>query len=218
MTAVQPIAVRLSRAAELRLGWLLFGQLAVVCVVKLSRDIGSDLAWISHVALLLAAIGLTVRSPLMLTTALTCVLVPHAMWLLDFAGWMAIGTFPLGVCGYLADADVWTWSATLHHFYLMPLLLFCFARERRVPPTTLPLAVAIFVSLGLLGRTVLSPARNVNYAWSLLPTVDHPALSWFNALPNSVYLPLLTAMVTGLCFLPAAWRLRAWSHQTLSHD
>lgn len=193
------------------IGGLLLLQFAAVCLIKCARGIGEDIGWLSHVALLMTAVGLVFRRRLLVSAAFVCVLVPHTVWLADFAGWLLTGTFPMQIAGYLADGDIWTWLATLHHFYLLPLLLMLFVRDRWFPQEAFPLSVAVFVYLSLVSRIALPPGSNVNYAFSVELGVANPLALWMNDLPEYAYLLALNGMMTALAFLPAAVLLRRWS-------
>ena len=190
------------------LGAILLLHFLVVCGIKWGQGGPAEILWMSHIALLLTGLGLCLRSPRLVATALVAVLIPHAIWLFDCGVGMTLGRFPLGICAYLESADWWTWIATLHHFYLVPLLLFLFARVRRVPREAFLAAVALFLYLTVVGRVCLPPMNNVNYAFLLLPGVDLPAVHWFNGLPRGLYLLALNAVMGGLVFLPTALLLK----------
>jgi hypothetical protein len=152
--------------------------------------------------------GLLLRSALLVSTALTSILLLHALWLLDAALGLATGTFPLRATGYLADAPVWIWLATAHHFYLGPLLLLLVLRARSYTMAALPAAMLLFAVLTLVSRWALPAVSNVNHAFTLLPTWRHPLGHSISRLPAAAYLVALNAVAAGLFFLPAAVLLR----------
>lgn len=185
------------------LGGALLGHYIFVVGLKLSRGRPEDLLWMSHVALLLAALGLLTRRPRLLSTALTCVLLLHTMWLVDAAVGLTAGLFPLGIATYLADADALTWIGTLHHFYLVPLLIVLVVRCRCFEPAVLAAASALFAVLSILSRCLTPPSVNVNSAFGL-PRWDLPVFDLVSGLPAVPYLLALNAIVTGVFFFPAA--------------
>lgn len=198
------------------IGAVMLLHFAVVFGVKVAFDISGEILWMSHVSLLLAGLGLLLQTPLLVTTALTTSFVLHSFWLIDALWWMAFGTFPMGITTYLETAGLWTWVATSHHFYLVPLLLIIVARLRKFPPETLLASVAVFLILTILSR-FLDPARNINYAFGVKTTLDSAFLNWANRLPGGIYLPGLNAFVSALMFVPVTMLMRAWINRSRPH-
>jgi hypothetical protein len=193
------------------LGVLLLVQFVLVCVGKLGPGKGEQLFWMSHAGLLLAAVGLLTGWQLLVSTALTCVMVPHVAWLADAAILAMRGRSPAGIAAYLQNADAWTWLATVHHFYLVPLLLIVLARDHLRPWASLLAATVIFTGLALISRAVLSPAHNVNYAFRMFAAADHPLVAAVNGLPGWAYMLVLIGGGMVFMLLPGAAVLRGLS-------
>ncbi|MCP4249758.1 MAG: hypothetical protein GY778_22170 [bacterium] len=195
-----PIGGRHGRA----IGLFLLADFAVVCGIKIALGISGEILWMSHMALLLAGLGLAFRSTLAVTTALTAALVLHGIWLFDWACWQISGGFPLGVTNYLADATPWVWIATAHHFYLTPLLVLFIIRHRQYPREALLAAIALFLALTSISRGWLSPTDNINFAFGLSVDLDHPFVHWANRVPGPVYMLGLNLFVALVMLGPTA--------------
>ncbi|GMU22956.1 MAG: hypothetical protein AMXMBFR13_30400 [Phycisphaerae bacterium] len=190
------------------IGAALLCHFAGLCTIKLAFGITHEIWWMSHLALLLGGAGLLLRSVPVVATALTAILMPHIIWLVDCVGWLASGEFPLGMTCYLANANIWTWIGTMHHFYLGPLLAWAVLRHGQYPARALANAVIIYLYLVIGCRALLSPAANVNFSYGLPGQFDWPAVHWVNRLPGAVYLLVVTAFMSLAMFLPTALTLR----------
>ena len=157
--------------------------------------------------------GLVLRSHFMVGVSLTCILLPHSIWLADFVSWMLLGVHLLGITVYLDRADAWVWLATAHHFYLAPLLVIVFILHGSYGPAILPAAVIMCLMLTIASRAMLSAGENVNYAFRLLPSVDQSFLKWVNALGPLPYLVVLNAFVIATMLLPTSAILRTIARQ-----
>lgn len=194
-----------------RLGIFLAVHALFVIVVKVCHGTPWQLLWFCHVSLALAAIGLLTRSKLILATALTNVFVLHSLWIIDFTIGCATGSFPIAFSEYARDLDGWDWIASLHHLYLLPLLLWLFWRERDYPREAWLISATLFVLLLLPCRGLLSPAQNVNYAYFIPETLELYGASTLNQLPGDLYLFGLHVVVNVLAFFPAASALNAFA-------
>ncbi len=190
--------------AEQWTGVALLVHFAIIVAIKLRTGNGAELFWISHVALLMAGVGLVWGSPVLWTAALTNIFMLHILWLFDFFGWLIAGWFPLGGCEYMIAAGTATWFATLHHFYLLPLLLLLFARQRRYSLEAPLTATAVFVYLTIVSRAFLPAGVNVNFAFRVTSATRNPVSLWVNSLPDAAYLPAVNAVAVCLFFLPVA--------------
>jgi hypothetical protein len=192
------------------LGVLCLLQFALVCVIKTRTGLAPEILWLSHVSLLLAGGGLLLPSARLLDLALVAIFSLHSVWLLDFACGFALGVFPLAVTRYLQGGDPATWVATIHHFYLMPVLCWNFLRRARThAPRGSCLeswlaATAFYLWLSCTSRWLGPPALNVNFAYGVLTAIGHPFLAWANGLPAQPYLLGLNAFVSLVFFLPPA--------------
>jgi len=201
-------ALRLSTPTRRALGGLMLAHFGLIVAVKIATGVAGEILWMSHIGLLLAAVGLLLDSPLLVATALIDVLVLHGLWLTDCIAWMLTGVFPLGITTYLRTAGAATWAATAHHFYLVPLLL-GIVRPRAVrTPDTLLAAIAVYLLLTVISRACVQPALNVNFAFGVNFGPQVPLLEWGNRQPGTIYLPLLNAFVAVVMLTPAFIFLR----------
>lgn len=204
MSASPPEAQLLPGRLDRWMGYALLAHFAAICTIKVLTGCGEEILWMSHVGLLMTGVGLVSRSILLVTTALTCILVLHSLWLADCISWWVTGVFPLGIATYLPEADAWIWVATAHHFYLAPLLLVIVLRNRQWPEETLLAAAAVYLFLTVISRAVLTPGANVNYAFGLLTAIDHPLVDLADRVPGSIYLLGLNSFVCTFMFAPVA--------------
>lgn len=200
------------------IGALVSLHFAIVCGIKLQQGIRADVCWMSHVSLAFTGAGLILRSRSLLSVALIGVLIPHAIWLLDCFGWVLLGSFPLGITGYLEDADARTWIATAHHFYLIPLLLFVVVRWRVFVPGAFPWVVLLFAVVSVYSRFVLPEARNVNSVFVLLPSVDLALVRRLNALPTVPFLVFLNLWVSLVMLWPTVRLMRRYAGNEIEQD
>jgi hypothetical protein len=189
-------------------GAALMINFAVVAAACIQLRVQEQVWWMSHVALLVGGTGLLLRSPILMSTALAGVLVPHALWIVDWICGFGFGVHPLGVTHYLHDAGVLMWVKTLHHFYLVPALLWAVALERRYAAGLVPTAVGLFIVLTLVSRLLLPPASNVNDAFQILPRVDSPLIAWLNQLDGWRFMVVLNAGAFFVVVLPADMVIR----------
>lgn len=185
------------------IGAVLLAQFVLVGLIKHHQGVTVEVLWMSHAGLLLGALGFLRGSLILIGTALVGTLLLHSVWLFDCLAWVATGRFPLNVTAYLATAPALSWVATSHHFYLVPLLAVTVIRAGRLPPESLPGAIALYFVLTIAGRALASPALNVNFAYGVLSNIRMSWLDALNLLPGPAYLLILNLGVTALFFLPA---------------
>lgn len=185
------------------MGTLLLFQFVVMVIIKLATGLEQEIAWISHVTLLTAGFGLLLKVDLLVASSFVAIAVLHALWLADCFAWLATGSFPLGVTNYLEIADFWVWLSTVHHFFLLPILMIAVRRLQGWPAESLLLTVAIYLLLIVFSRGFLDRQLNVNYAFGVLTAIDHPLVHLANRLPGSIYLLGVVSFVTAFIFTPA---------------
>ncbi len=190
----------LSRAV----GVILAAHFAFACSVKMHSGTPWQLLWFCHVSLALAAVGFLVKSNLLKATALTNVLVVHSLWSVDFVAGYTFGTFPFSFSEYVRGTDLTNWLVSIHHLYLLPLLLWSFWQERRYPYEAWLISATLFVLVMLASRSLVSPVENINYAYYVPDSVRLIGLSSLNELHGDIYLLGLHAVANVAAFLPAA--------------
>ncbi len=190
-------------------GILLLAHFLFVCLVKVGYGTPWQLLWFCHLSLGLAAVGVLTRSTLLKATALTNVLVLHSLWIVDFLYGSVAGTYPFALSAYVADIDVVSRLASMHHLYLLPVLLWKFWRDREYPREAWLVSATLFVIVMLASRSLLSPAENVNYSYFIPDSLRIYGVSTLNDLPGEVYLLGVHSIVNLIAFLPAAIVLTA---------
>ena len=188
-------------------GFVLATQCALTCILKFIQGQPVELAWLCHVTLLLAAVGLILNRPMLIHAALIAVLGPHSLWLLDLMGSWLLGHSPFGITAYLTGEPWWVWLSTAHHFYLMPMLLWVVLRSGDRPRGAVWLASVIYLYLTVFSHAFLPATDNVNYAHGLFGAVEFGLLDHLNRLPDALYLLLLNLITTAVFFAPAGWVL-----------
>ena len=215
MTAPGASARALPVAVTAALGAAMLAHVGFLVAIKLGQGLNHELWWLSHIGLAVAAGGLLLRSHALRNAALIALLWPHGIWLFDSAIGLLTQRFPLGLTGYLATADATTWIATAHHFYLLPVLVLLFARERRFSWDSLVIAAALLIVLTVSSRAALPATMNINMSHRLLANVEAPLIRWTDTLSGSAYLALINTWVILLFFLPAAMVLHRWSGRSV---
>ncbi|GJM23824.1 MAG: hypothetical protein DHS20C16_02390 [Phycisphaerae bacterium] len=197
--------------ASLILGAVLLFHFVLVVIIKIRIGQPTDLLWMSHVGLATAAFGFFLNKPVLVTAAFIELLALHSLWLYDCLTWMIAGSFPMGLATYLVDANVWVWTATAHHFFLLPLLLIVVRFRPARPLEALLITIATYLVLTCVCRAFTSPALNINYAYGVRISWEHWFWSWTNRNSNGpFYLLGLNAFVGLVMFLPAYGLVRHW--------
>lgn len=196
---------------ERLLGAMMLAHFAVVCGIKIARSVPEEIWWISHISLAIAGGGLLAGSPLLRASALTNVFVLHSVWIVDCVIGLIFNVFPIGVANYMREADTWVWLGTVHHFYLLPVLLALQIRDRAYPVIALGLSAALFCFLTITSHFGLPPQSNVNYAFVIRFVPRNPIVIWANTLPPAGYLLALNVFVSVCIFFPTAVLFRRFS-------
>ncbi|MEM7625128.1 MAG: hypothetical protein AAF333_05815 [Planctomycetota bacterium] len=190
----------------------MLGHFALQAGLKVQSGTGAEVVWVSHTGLRVAGLGLILRSQTLIAATFIAMWAFQTVWLADLAGLIATGTAPLGMVGYLQDADAWTRIGTSYHGYLLPVLGVVVWRWRVYDRAAWPMAIAFFITLTLLSRLLLDPVANVNSAFHLhFGETPLQGFGWVNDLPPPLYLPTLNALVAVFLQWPAAIVLRGWA-------
>lgn len=161
--------------------------------------------WFCDVALLVTLIALWAKSPLLASTQAVAIVLPQALWVIDFLIVLAIQESPLGLSGYMLDPQIplFVRGLSLFHGWLPFLLVWLVYRlgyDRRALLVQTVLGGVVLVLSALLAPWPVpaDPAGpgNVNKVFGpddLAPQTWMPQWQWvailMAAYPLCVYLP-----------------------------
>ncbi len=185
-------------------GLLMLAHFGALAYFKRAHHIEGELLWFSHAGLLLGAVALLARSAPLVSIAFTLVAGFHALWFVDAAIGLATGDFPVGGTRYLMAADDATLALTSHHIYLVPVLAAFLVSRRAFPMSSIPIAALVVLGLAAASRLTLPAPMNINFAHTVMPDSETPALVWFNALTTPAYLGVHAIFCTLVFLLPGA--------------
>lgn len=109
------------------LGCFLLITYILLAVAWCRRYNPGQLLWFCDIAVLLTALGLLFRSPLLVTAQLTAVVLFHAVWNFDFWSTLVFGYVPIGSTSYMFYADIGLLEkglSLLTHVFIVPIALF----------------------------------------------------------------------------------------------
>ena len=175
------------------IGLFLLLHLILLIIDRINYNILFNLLWISHFALLIAAIGFFTRNNFILSGSLVSVLVVHGIWIIDYASLILTGNSLTGYTLYMLDLSLYRKLITFHHIYLIPLLLWALWKQRKISKYGWILAAALFAVLSLLTFIFTPIAYNVNCAHSICSEIKviFPFTSFLDNLHPVAYLILL---------------------------
>lgn len=142
--------------------------------------------FLCNIGVILTAVGLIVRSRLLISSQAVAAPVIAVVWALD-AGWkLATGDFLFGGTAYLWDPAYPLLARLLSLYHLAwPLLLWWVLRRTGYDPRGWALQSCIAALAILAGRWWAPAAENINYAWTdpffgvqLGPIPVHLLVSW----------------------------------------
>lgn len=189
--------------------WLKFafsGFLAIMIPVYWVNYGPTNFLYFCDVALLFALVGIWREDALLVSLPAVGILIPQALWCLDFAVELCGGTLT-GMTGYMFDPNHSLFLRGLSFFHgWLPFLLFYMVRKLGYDRRALPLWSILSVVLCGIAFFLLPPAgaelanpnlpRNVNYVFgfddakpqSLLPPLAYLG-AWIAALTTIVFVP-----------------------------
>jgi hypothetical protein len=109
------------------LGCLLLIAYIMLAVSWCRRYNPGHLLWFCDIAVLLTAIGLLLRSRMLLTAQLTGVIFYHALWNIDFWSALTLGYAPIGSTTYMFYAELGLFEKSLSlftHVFIVPVAFF----------------------------------------------------------------------------------------------
>ena len=177
------------------------------------RDYGpTNFLYFCDVALLLTLISLWTGNMLFASAGAVGILLPQALWMLDFLGGI-VGLPLTGMTAYMFNDDlpIFTRFLSLFHFWLPLLLVYLIWRhgyDRRGAMLWWPLATFLLILCYLIAPPPPAPADNpglpvnINYVYGLS---DAAPQDW---MPPLVYFLLLLIILPALIFWPTHWLLK----------
>ena len=179
----------------------------------------TNFLYFCDIALIMTLFALWLESPLLVSAAAVGIVLPQALWAIDFIA-TGIGWPLSGMTGYMYDdaLPVHARFLSFFHFWL-PFFLLWLLRRTGYDPKGLPLwtviaLVAVYICYFFLPAPP-APANNpglpvnVNYVYGFS---DQAAQTW---MPPLVWFFLLQAVLVGLIFLPSHWLLKRLYHPAI---
>jgi hypothetical protein len=174
----------------------------------------TNFLYFCDVALLLTLAGVWLESALLVSMPTVGILLPQALWVIDFAGNLA-GIHVTGMTDYMFNPHrpLFLRSLSLFHGWLPFLLVFLVARlgyDRRALKIWTLLAWALCLLCYFLmppaGAHLADPRLpvNINYVWGFS---DDAPQSW---MPHGVYLVVWMLALPSIAYLPVHWLLNRW--------
>ena len=187
---------------------LAYSAFVAVLIPSYWRQYGpANFLYYCDFAAVVTVAGLWLESPLLLGTQAVAVLVPQAVWCVDFLASLLGGRL-LGMTDYMFNPQyrLGTRALSTFHGWLPFLLLWAIRRvgyDRRSLLVQLPVGVALLLACYLL----LDPAHNVNYVFG---PGEGTRQTW---MPPLAWLAVVVAVAVLGMFVPAHGLLR-WTMPT----
>jgi len=179
----------------------------------------TNFLYFCDIALIMTLFALWLESALLVSAAAVGIVLPQALWAIDFIA-TGIGWPLSGMTGYMYDdaLPVHARFLSFFHFWL-PFFLLWLLRRTGYDPKGLPLwtviaLVSVYICYFFLPAPP-APANNpglpvnVNYVYGFS---DQAAQTW---MPPLVWFFLLQVMLVGLIFLPSHWLLKRLYHPAI---
>jgi hypothetical protein len=186
--------------AQIIVGVILLLHWAALVYDRITHQFVFNLFWVSNLALLLAAIGLVLRSNILQSGALVSVLFGHAVWAYDVIILALTGNAPLSYSSYFFELSLSGKLLTSHHLYLAPTLLIILWSQRKISKYGWIVASLLFVFATLSSFFILPEEYNLNCAHSpcapaleLLPFIAH--LTHLSSAAYLIFVNIVVAIV-----------------------
>jgi hypothetical protein len=190
--------------------------MAVLIPVYLYRYGPTNFLYFCDLALLLTLAGLWLESPLLISMCAVGLLVPQAIWVLDFAANL-LGLPVTGMTDYMFETQrsLFLRGLSLFHGWLPFLLIYLLMRtgydRRALPAWTIVSCIVLPICYFFLPPSQPNPGLmpvNLNFVWGFsdhAPQAWMPANAWFAllffGLPVAIYWP--THLLLRRLFRPA---------------
>ncbi len=203
--------ITITTALKKTIGYiLLLHYILVVCIKWYFAQI-HDLVWLSHASLLLSTFAFIFNSRLAYSTAITLILIPHAVWITESVIFLITDKTYFGLQLSWQEPRLLSFLGTMHHFYLLPLLLIT-ARSFSFHPQAWLHAGFTFWLLTIISSLTSPTHNNVNFVFQLLPGTPLQEVLTLHAFDNPWYLIQLNTLALFFIFLPSAI-FNAWMHR-----
>jgi len=185
------------------IGIILIIHWILLVIARTRSDFLANLFWVSHLALLLAGIGFILKSNLLLTGSLISVVIVHGFWIYDFLVLLITGNSPLDYASYFPMLTIYGKFLTIHHIYLIPLLLVALWRQKKVSICGWLVASVLFAFSTIASFLFLSKEYNINCAHYICDIILKvlPFLGFLTNLNPIVYLLMLNLLTDIFVFL-----------------
>eukprot|EP01124_Arcella_intermedia_P032964 TRINITY_DN7795_c0_g1_i1.p1 TRINITY_DN7795_c0_g1~~TRINITY_DN7795_c0_g1_i1.p1 ORF type:complete len:303 (-),score=62.50 TRINITY_DN7795_c0_g1_i1:31-939(-) len=112
------------RVLSVLVGLGLVGYLVFFCSAHSEEPVLGNGAWdvlyLSNLVVLIAALGMLFRNPLIIGISISCVSYTHLCWFFDVFYWIAFNTWQVGRAQYLEEEKVsHVWPSTMHHAWFL---------------------------------------------------------------------------------------------------
>ncbi len=204
-TVMSPALSPARRAFLLAGGALLLAHFSFTVFRACFTGHPEDLLWASHAGTFLGGVGAITRKTKFVSVALVLLLTPHAMWMLDVAGRLILGRYPLGLASYLETTDWWEKLQSANHVFTVPVMLASAWILGGVERRAWWASGALLAVLTLASAVFCPAASNVNLAHHIWPGLDRTPFRFLELLPRGFYL----ASVLALNILGNHWPVNA---------
>lgn len=171
----------------------------LLVIDRITYNILPNLFWMSHLALLLAAIGFISRNNLLLTASLISIFVIHGVWIYDLVVTLTTNLTPFDFTPYILKLPFYRKILSSHHIYLIPLLLVALWRQKKLSKYGWLLASGIFAFATFFSYFFLPRSFNINcahYACDIaLKILPFNFLTKLSPMPYLIVLNIITAIM-----------------------
>lgn len=178
-------------------GFILLAHFVMLVMDRVTKGYAHNLFWISHLALLIAAIGFIYSSDLLTSGALVLVLIVHAFWIGDFIALVVNTISPLDYTSYWLDLTLYEKFLTIHHLYLLPLLLGWTVMQRKIHKKAWVVAGIVYASAVLFSLLFLPAYANINCAHEICQVAFNifPMFEFLSYYPSGIQAIILVLIM-----------------------